>query len=71
MKFFNKGEIMNKFIKFFLIIATLVAVGYGAFVLYHIVIEDAVSRIKQGATEGVSKGIGKGVGNVINPFKWL
>lgn len=62
---------MNKFLKYFLIIVTLLAVGYGAYTLYHVVIEHAVSKIKQGATEGVSKGIGKGLGNVINPFKWL
>ncbi len=57
---------LKKTLTILFIAATLLATGYGAYKLYHYVIEDATKRIQKGVAKGVSKGL---VGT-INPFKW-
>jgi len=49
----------KKIIKWLLIIAAVLLIGYGSYKLYNFVAEDITRRVKKGVSEGVSKGIGK------------
>lgn len=60
-------ELIKKLFYLFLTIVAIMVIGYGAYVLYHVMIEDATKRIKTGVSEGVSEGVGKS----LNPFKMI
>ena len=55
-------QILKKIIKFLIILTILAAASYGAYRLYHFVIEDATRRIK--------KGVSKGIVQSLNPLNW-
>lgn len=44
----------------------LIAIGYGLYVLYDIVMTDATARLK----EAISEGIQEGITSAINPLNW-
>jgi hypothetical protein len=50
------------------IIASIVAFGYGAYWLYNVVVEDATNRIRIAVSQGVSEGISDGIINAVNPL---
>jgi hypothetical protein len=61
------NKVINKTIKWLIILLVIVGLAYGAYLLYSYVIEDVTRKIKQGISQGVSKGIG----DTINPLKWF
>lgn len=60
-------EFFKKIIYFIITVAAIIIIGYGAYVLYNLVMDDATKRIKTGVSEGVSEG----VGNSLNPIKMI
>lgn len=52
-----------------IIIVSVIALGYGAYWLYNVVIEDVTNKIRISVSQGVSEGISQGVGSIIKaPF---
>lgn len=50
------------------LIVSLAMLGYGAYWLYNVVIEDVANKIRIAVSQGVSEGISDGIGNTINPL---
>lgn len=48
------------------VIAAAIAIGYGLYILYEIVMTDVTLRIK----EAIAEGIHEGLGSVVNPLNW-
>ncbi len=47
------------------IVTVLAGVSYGAYRAYHLIIEDAITRIRTGVKKGL------GIGRILNPFAWF
>jgi predicted RNase H-related nuclease YkuK (DUF458 family) len=52
------------------ILIAAITIGYGATILYDIVMTDVTIRLKQAIAEGVEEGIREGLGSVVNPISW-
>lgn len=59
-------NMVKKIILSLLLLLSLAAAGYGAFLLYNYIVKDVTAKVKR----GVSEGIADGVGDIVNPLSW-
>ncbi len=59
---FGVNTVLKRLLQIFFLCIFLLVAGYGAYKIYHFVIEDAIHRI--------SKGVKKKIKESFNPLKW-